>query len=238
MSTDLLLYIVIAVALVFWLRNTLGTRHGEERERRSSLEDAGVKQTLRQISDILEENPDDEDPFQKIGVTDRDVAENLHTLMRADRSFNPARFVDGAKDAFAMIVEAFAKGDLRTLKDLLAPGVYASFEQVIEDRAARGETVATEVHAVRKAEIADVRLIDRMAFVKIRFTADETFVIRDRDGSILSGHPDKVTEMTDLWTFGRDTRSKDPTWFLYETADDVPEDHDNKTPVPDAGGTV
>jgi len=50
---------------------------------------------------------------------------------------------------------------------------------------------------------------------------------------ITSGHPDKMTEMTDVWTFGRDTRSKDPTWMLYETADDVPEDH--KTPIPNAG---
>lgn len=238
MSTELLLYMVIAGVLVFWLKNTLGTRTGDERQRPNPLEGLEKAAEKRgQVIDILDAVPE-EDSFRKIGITDRDVAESLHALMQADRSFDAARFVSGAKDAFAMIVEAFAKGDVRTLKDLLAPGVYASFEQVIEDRATRGETVTTEVHAVRKAEIAEVRLIDRMSFVKIRFTADETCVVRDREGRIISGHPDRVTEMTDLWTFGRDTRSKDPTWFLYETADDVSEDHGAKTPIPEAGGTA
>ena len=96
----------------------------------------------------------------------------------------------------------------------------------------RGESVSTEIHAVKAVKIMQVKRIENMVFIKLRFIADETCVIRDRDGTILSGNPDRITTMNDVWTFGRDARSKDPTWFLFETADDVKEDL--KTPIPDA----
>lgn len=239
MPVDLLLYIVIAAVLIFWLRNTLGTTHGDERQRPNPL--AGLdKPDAAQRGRIIDIGTDDAiaadgsvSLFQGIDMESPSVEDGLKEIMRADRNFDPHRFIAGAKDAFPLIVEAFADGDLPTLKTLLAPKVFAAFEQAIEERAAAGETVKTEIHAVRKAAIVSATLADRLAFIKIRFTADETCVVRDRDGTIVSGNPDRVTEMTDVWTFGRDTRSKDPTWLLYETSDDVPED--DKTPIPNAG---
>lgn len=243
MPVDLLLYIIIAAVLVIWLRNTLGTRSGDERQRpnpvaefeRQKKEEAAPDQRGRivDITDSVSMMPDTVmSPFQGIEISEKSVEEGLKDIMRADRSFDPHRFIVGAKDAFPLIVEAFSDGDVATLESLLVPNVFHAFEQVIDERAARGETVKTEIHSVRRAEITDARLVERMAYIKIRFTAQETCVIRDREGTILSGNPDRITEMTDVWTFGRDTRSKDPTWHLYETSDDAPEDH--KTPLPDA----
>ena len=131
-----------------------------------------------------------------------------------------------------MIVEAFAKGDLRTLKMLLSDGVYTTFEQAIEDRRNKGETLATDVHVVKDCKIMGIKKIDRMVYIKLRFLAEETIVIRDREGNILHGNPDKLIAMNDVWTFGRESRSKDPTWYLYETSDDVPEEL--KNPIPDS----
>lgn len=245
MPIDLLLYAVIAAILIIWLRNTLGTHHGDERQRPNPLADlenrekgaADQRGRVVDITDSVEAVPANPDggvsAFQGIDLADPSVEDGLKEIMRADRNFDPHRFIVGAKDAFPLIVEAFSDGDVSTLQNLLAPKVFAAFEQVIEARLADGESVKTEIHAVRKATIIEARLVERMAFIKIRFTAQETCVIRDREGVITSGHPDKMTEMTDVWTFGRDTRSKDPTWMLYETADDVPEDH--KTPIPNAG---
>lgn len=238
MPVDLLLYVVIAAVLVFWLRNTLGTRHGSERERPNPLEGMGQPrlETRGKILDITDGVYPDrdmvDDLLHGIDCQDKDAQQGILDLIRTDRSFDPHIFVEGARDAFPIIIESFAKGDLRTLKDLLSPGVYTAFEQAIEDRQVKGQTVATEIHAVRKTQIIDVRLMERMAYIKIRFIADETSVTRDRDGNILSGNPDRITEMNDVWTFGRDLRSKDPTWFLYETSDDVPEHA--KTYIPDA----
>lgn len=241
MPVDLILYMVIAAVLVIWLRNTLGTRHGEERDRPNPITNLEKSQSdqpdqrgrLLDMTDTqIAMTEPVLSPFQGIDLADPGVEEGLKQIMRADRSFDPHRFISGAKDAFPMIVEAFADGDLDTLQNLLAPNVYNAFEDVIEQRKISGETVKTEIHSVRKAQIAEARLVERMIYIKIRFTADETCVIRNREGGIVSGNPDRITEMTDVWTFGRDSRSKDPTWLLYETSDDIPEDH--KTPIPDA----
>lgn len=238
MPVDLLIYIIVAAVLVIWLRNTLGTRHGEERQRPNPLteQEKPAAEQRGRILDITDSVSILDEPvsvFQGLDISDKSVEDGLKEIMRADRSFDPHRFVVGAKDAFPLIVEAFADGDVTTLQDLLAPSVFRAFEEAIESRVALGETVKTEIHSVRKATLTDARIVDRMVYIKIRFTADETCVIRDRDGKIVSGNPDRITEMTDVWTFGRDSRSKDPTWLLYETSDDVPEDH--KTPLPNAG---
>lgn len=237
MPIDLLIYIVIAAVLVIWLRNTLGTRHGEERDRSAALDQLEKKiQDNGKIVDITDQVTFVDETalasLKGVSFEGDDAASEIADLCRFDPRFDVREFVEGAREAFPMIVEAFAKGDLRTLKDLLAPSVYESFEQAVEDRISRGETVSTEIHAVKTVKIMQVKRIESMVFIKLRFIADETCVIRDREGAVLSGNPDRITTMNDVWTFGRDVRSKDPTWFLYETADDVKEDL--KTPVPDS----
>jgi predicted lipid-binding transport protein (Tim44 family) len=241
MAVDLIIYAVVAAVLVIWLRNTLGTRHGEERQRDNPLTGLDQNRTPAdgkgRIVDITDAGSVALEPlaspFHGIDIADKAAEDGLKDIMRADRAFDPHRFIAGARDAFPMIVECFADGDTDTLQNLLSSSVYTAFAEVINERKIKGETVKTEIHAVRKATILEARTAERMTYIKIRFTAEETCVIRDREGIILSGNPDRITEMTDVWTFGRDTRSKDPTWLLVETSDDVVEDH--KTPIPNAG---
>lgn len=242
MPVDLLFYMIIAVALVIWLRNTLGTKTGEERDRSEILNQLRERQQAQsqaqagRVIDITDSVTEVRDSPRSIldGIDiegGSDTAQEILELMRNDPSFDPKHFIEGAKEAFPMIVESFARGDLRTLKMLLSDGVYQTFEQAVEDRRVRGETVATDVHAVRQCKILGIRNINRMVFVKLRFIADETIAIRDREGVVIGGNPDKIVSMNDVWTFGRELKSKDPTWYLYETSDDIPEDHQF---IPDA----
>ncbi len=251
MTTELLIYALIAGVLVFWLRNTLGTTHGEERQRPNPLEQILKDQAEHQQTP--EQQPDrvfdigmglgkeksvnlqiNDDPLKGLKILNDDVRQSLRDIMRADSSFDPKKFESGARDAFAIIVEAFARGDSDTLSDLLAPNVFATFARVIEDRHARGETVSTDVHAVRDVEFIEARLAARDVSIALRITAEESCVIRDRENKIISGHPDKIYTMVDVWVFGREIGSRDPTWLLMETRDDHQEDF--KTPVPEAKG--
>lgn len=245
---DLFIYIVIAIVLVIWLRNTIGSKHGSETDRSDIIEQLKERQQKTQSSNsssnsgrIIDlsvpsrETPEMAQKNALDGVSiegGTDTVKEIIDFMQFDPSFEPKAFIGGAKEAFPMIVESFAKADLQTLKMLLSDGVYSTFEQAIEDRKNKGETLATDVHVVRDCKIMGIKKIDRMAYIKLRFLAEETIVIRDRDGNILHGNPDKLIFMNDVWTFGRDTRSKDPTWYLYETSDDVPEEL--KNPIPDA----
>lgn len=242
MSIDLLIYIVIAAVLVVWLKNTLGTKHGSEIDRSDIIDQIRERQQQVQKSSDPVQFPKDialpKTPDTSYHILDgleieggQDTIQSLVDFMKIDPSFNPKAFVSGAKDAFPMIVESFAKGDLKTLKMLLSDDVFTAFESAIEDRKTKGETLITDVHAVKNCKIMGIKTVDRIAYIKLRFMAEETILVKDREGHVISGHPDKMITMNDVWTFGRNTRSKDPTWYLYETSDDVIEDF--KNPIPD-----
>lgn len=241
-AADILIFAVIAAGLVLWLRNILGTRHGEESERQNPFQNAEDKvKATREAAQVihLDENgaitePQLEDLLPVNVTADSDaVREGLAAIARADRTFSVKEFMTKVQDAFALIIESFADGDKDMLKSLLAKPVYTSFEAAIKEREKAGERVDTEVHAIRHVDVLDAALKGNMAFITLRFTAEESCVVSDSEGNTLSGHPDQVTEMTDVWTFGRDIRGRDPVWRVYETRDDAAEAH--KTPLPDAG---
>lgn len=238
MQADLILYALVAAGLVFWLRSVLGTRHGDERERpnpftappaeKQPVETAAVSEDVVSLP-MAEMKPS---LPRNASIASETVERALMEMTRIDGDFDIAKFAQGAQDAFVIIVESFASGDRDTLKNLLEPNVYQAFDAALTVRENTGETMSTEIHAVRRVEFLDATLNGREAAVTIRFIADETCVIRGKDNLILSGDPDRITEMNDIWTFARTLRSRDPRWLLRETRDgEVKEDH--KTPVPD-----
>lgn len=238
LPVDILLYALVAAGLVFWLRSVIGTRHGDERERPNPFTSRPAEKPAFEGTDAAKtlDMPAIDGGMvmpRNSSIANAMSEQGLEDIARADRSFDPVTFITAAQEAFTIVVEAFARGDRETLRDLLADPVFAAFDGALKEREKKGETISTEIHAVRRADITDARLNGRDAFITIRFTADETCVIKDADGRILSGDPDRITEMVDLWTFTRDIKSRDPRWLLCETRDgDVVEDH--KTPLPDA----
>ena len=116
-----------------------------------------------------------------------------------------------------MIVLAFANGDRRALKDLLSSEVYESFEAAIKDREKHEQKTETRFVSIDKAEIVSAEARDRSAQLTVRFVSQMISVTRDKAGTIVDGNPDKVADITDVWTFARDTSSRDPNWKLVGT---------------------
>ena len=239
MPADILLYALIAAVLIFWLRNTLGTRHGDERERPNPFsshpeEKDGASGDTKNEGSVLnlpqgaqlrpELNRKDEGQGERNPVIANEAAQKgIDDIAGHDRGFDLNHFLSGAREAFAMIVEAYAQGDRETLQSLLHDSVYDVFEQDIQQREKSGETLETEIHAVRDAQVIDAGIKNQTAYLSVRFEAEETSVRRDSEGTILSGDPERITKMHDVWTFGRHIKSRDPTWYLYETRSDHPE---------------
>ena len=234
MPADLIVYALVAAGLVFWLRSVLGTRHGEERERHNPFLAGDHEEAAPDTTPLSDEPISAEEqiialadnPRNNYGVDNKTAENGLLDIAKADKSFDINFFMEGAQDAFAMIVESFAEGDRETLKNLLSDGVYNAFEKAISEREERNETQVTDIHAIRKALVTEARLDDKMALVTVKFTAEETSVTKDKDGEIISGHPEKTVEMHDIWTFGRDVKSKDPSWLVMETRGDFEDDND------------
>jgi predicted lipid-binding transport protein (Tim44 family) len=116
-----------------------------------------------------------------------------------------------------MIVSAFAEGDRRGLKNLLGREVYEGFEAAIAEREKRGETAETKFVSIDKADIANAELRGRTAQITVRFVSQLISATRDRSGNVIDGSAEKVTEVTDVWTFARDVSSRDPNWRLVAT---------------------
>ena len=249
MTADLLLYALIAAGLVFWLRNVLGTRHGDERQRpnpfartdndparnasapahrptppvnNGALNGDAMPGILPGIDEPL---PGVVIPVGKNMSAAKGAEAGLQEIANADHSFNATHFLEGAQDAFVMIVEAFAANDRGLLKNLLDPALYAAFDGAISAREARGEVALTEIHAIRRLEIIDARVQDKRALLTVRFVADETATIQNKDGEYISGNPDRVKETIAIWPFAKPLKSREPTWYLVATRE---EDADKK----------
>lgn len=138
-------------------------------------------------------------------------------IRAADPSFEPMSFGDGARMAFATIVEAFAKGDTQPLRTLLDPPTFASFEAAIKGRAERKEKAETTLIGFEASDIAAAELQGSDALVTVRFVTEQINVVRNAEGQIADGNPNEVQRVVDLWTFRRNTKSSDPNWVLAKT---------------------
>jgi predicted lipid-binding transport protein (Tim44 family) len=145
------------------------------------------------------------------------VAAGLDAIAKAEPEFDVGHFISGARTAYEMIVTAFAEGDRKMLKNLLGKDVFDGFASAIAERENRGETMESRFVAIDKADITTAELKGRIAQITIRFVSQLVSVTRDREEKVIDGSPDRVTDVTDIWTFARETGAGDPNWKLVAT---------------------
>lgn len=218
---DIIILAIIAGFLILRLRGVLGRRTGHERPppedvvARRKAEDNVVDMPDRNRA----EPPESGAPAESVEPVEPDdpVAAALTQIQIADTSFDPDTFLQGVRSAFEMVVHAFATGDNGTLRNLLADSVYDDFSAAIKSRLEAKETLETTVIGIKSAEIIDARLDGRQAFVTAKIVSDQVNATRDEEGRVIDGDPNYVEQIDDIWTFSRNTRSRDPNWKLVET---------------------
>jgi len=141
----------------------------------------------------------------------------VRAIVAADQTFDVARFLEGAKSAYRMILEAFWKGDLSALKGHVDEHVLAAFEGAVEQRNKDGVTLDNRLVAIEQAVISEAALERGVAVITVRFEADIAAVTRNAEGQVIAGSLSDAVQTRDLWTFRRDTSSRDPNWLLIET---------------------
>ena len=141
----------------------------------------------------------------------------VREIASADRRFTPVGFVEGAKSAYAMILEAFWSGDRETLNELCDDDVYASFVAALDAREAAGESVENRLIRIEEAEIVGADFDAPMARITVRFVADIAALTKDREGNMIAGSLDDAIQSRDVWTFSRKVSAMRPDWLLDET---------------------
>ncbi|MCX7284243.1 MAG: Tim44/TimA family putative adaptor protein [Novosphingobium sp.] len=148
---------------------------------------------------------------------DNSAEAGVRAIIAADRRFDLAQFLAGSKAAYAMVLEAFWRGDKDELRQLCDDDVFAGFEAAIDARIAAGETIVARVIRIEEARIVAASIEAKTARITVRFLADVASVTRDAEGHVVAGSLDDAVETRDLWTFRRDITARDPDWLLDET---------------------
>ena len=211
---DILIFALIAGFLIFRLRSVLGRRTGHEQQRPTPYSPRDQHPEPR-ASDNVVALPERGRTLED--AAGGDLASELTQIKIADPSFEESTFVQGAQMAFGMIVEAYAAGDTASLRPLLSDDLYDSFSEAIRSRIAEGEVLETSIERILSADIIEANLDGRTALVTVKFVSRQLIVTRDSDGAVVEGDPEQTQEITDIWTFARNTRATDPNWMLVET---------------------
>jgi predicted lipid-binding transport protein (Tim44 family) len=227
-----IIFLALAVFIFLRLRNVLGQRTGSERP----PYDRAARNVVHGVQDnhnvvpipgaIIDQAPlapaadvvPPTDRWKGIAEPGTPLAQGFDAIAAQDSSFDPRHFVSGARGAYEMIVLAFANGDRRSLKDLLSSEVYESFDAAVKEREKREQKTETRFVSIDRAELVNADVRDRSAQLTVRFVSQMISVTRDKDGTIVEGNPDKVADITDVWTFARDITSRDPNWKLVGTS--------------------
>jgi predicted lipid-binding transport protein (Tim44 family) len=148
-----------------------------------------------------------------------DVRRSLDEIRAADHKFDPVDFLSGARIAFEMILTAFAKGDAKALRPLLSDQVFENFNGALEERNRNKQRLDTTLVGILSADIVDAELAKdtNEARVSVKFVSQQISVTKDQEGRIVDGDPSEVANITDIWTFQRQVRSRDPNWILVGT---------------------
>ena len=213
---DILFFAMVAAFIAFRLRSVLGRKTGHERPRVDPVSQRSAPRSNDNVVPLPDRGPAPAGEAMA-AQADGPVGAGVAAIRRADPRFDGEHFLQGARAAFAMIVEAYAKGDKQALRPLLADDVFAQFAGAIDQREQAGRTLSTELVATRAAELVEAGMAGSRARVTVRFTSEQINLTRDAAGDIVEGDPRQIDTVVDLWTFERDTRSRDPNWQLVET---------------------
>lgn len=145
------------------------------------------------------------------------VERGIREIAAADRRFDAFSFLEGARGAYGMILEAYWRGDKEELSQLCDSDVYESFAAAIDARVAAGQTLDNRLIRVEEATVTAASFLAPMARITVCFTSDIAAVTRDADGNVIAGSLDDAIQSTDIWTFSRNLNSPEPDWLLDET---------------------
>lgn len=215
MTPTIIILALIAAFLGLRLYSVLGKRTGHEQE--PVLPRADDRPTVLQPVPTADA-PRSVAPEALPGLVYEARAEiGVRAILAADRSFDVARFLNGSKAAYRMILEAYWSGDRDALKELCDDDSYAAFDTAITARESRGETLQNRLVTIDKATIIDADFSKGQARVTVRFDADIAAVTRNAEGVVVAGSMTDAVATADAWSFRRDIASSDPNWLLDET---------------------
>ena len=209
---DIIVLVVLVVFIILRLRSVLGTRP----------ENAMSEESARNLFDFIAK-----ESAKQANIVDTEatiIGENGTPLSGLDRVlaqiplFNREKFLNSAKRAFEIILAAFSKGDIETLKMLVHKDLLKKFEEIVKQRKKEGIISETDFIGFENAEITDAKLSKAgIAKIAVKFITEQMNILKNAKGEIIEGDENYIQNITDVWTFERNINSNQPNWLLVST---------------------
>ncbi|WP_409432759.1 Tim44/TimA family putative adaptor protein [Litorimonas sp. RW-G-Af-16] len=142
----------------------------------------------------------------------------LGAIAQLDKDFSPANFMNGAKAAYSMVLEAYANGDREQLSELLTDDVYAIYDAAISAREEKNQRQVTDLGRLRKCSIQSAEVDGKTGIIQVLYEAELTSALLDEEGNVLQGDPDVLSSISEVWEYQRNMKSSDPAWKLSAVA--------------------
>ncbi len=220
---DILFFAAIALFIFFKLREQLGKISDEEKNKISEKIKANQtkiieiqKQIEAAVTQVDEQNKPSALSEKILSETSVNLQPQLIEILQKC-NISAEFFINGVKSAFEMIIKAFAAKDLDTLKSLLSEKIYAGFEGEINKRNAAEKNLQSSIISIDKTEIISASIIDNNALITVKITSKQINYFTDKDGAVIEGRKDEITELSDVWTFKKDLTSPNPNWSVSTT---------------------
>jgi len=220
---DIILFAMIAAFLILRLRSVLGRHKDSGEPQQRSQPDPFQPDQAKENGDNVISLPDHgpieehEEKAEEEQKPETPLDIGLAQIKAASADFDRTEFLVGARTAFEMIIQAFAEGDTDLLNSLLSDEVYNNFLTAIRAREAENQTLENTLVRIVNGEMLEAYMEDSRANVTVKLVSEQVNVTRDAEGEVVDGDADHISEVTDIWTFARDTKLRDPNWLLVAT---------------------
>ena len=198
---DILIFGVIAIFLIFRLKNILGTK--------TDFEDHGLKEKKqpKQFSNVVSLKTNKNNSFN----------EEIDKIIKVDSNFDMVNFLDGSKTFFEMVLKSFVSGNLDNVKDFIKPSVLKSFKGAIDDRNKENETLIIDLISVEKNKIVSSVITKSSIKINVVFETLQVTALMDKNEKIIDGDTEKEILVKDEWIFEKKIKDQNPNWTLIET---------------------
>ena len=198
---DILIFGVIAIFLIFRLKNILGTK--------TDIEENGLneKKQTKQHSNV----------FSLKSNKNISINTEIDKITKVDSNFDMVNFLNGSKTFFEMVLKGFVSGNLDRVKDYIKPSVLKSFKVAIDDRNKEDETLIIDLISIEKNKIVSSIITKTSIKINVIFETLQITALMDKNDKIIDGDTDKEILVKDEWVFEKKINDQNNNWTLIET---------------------